>query len=137
MRKLLLACFLIAMTTVILEAASKAHLYNLNTGEVIVFEYKNKWWMGHGPIKGTLPTGEKLEGEFSTVPASETSWGNIWSQGVSAGVTTTKISNAQRGSAIVSGGGIVIQCEYIVSALSAHGHGYCTDNHEGKYKIMF
>jgi hypothetical protein len=118
-------------------AASKARLYNLDNGAVAVLEYKNKWWMGHGPISGTLPTGEIVQGEFSTVPASDTAWGTIYGQGTSAGVTTTRISNAQRGSAVVSGQGIVIQCEYIVSALSAHGSGYCTDNHQGKYKIMF
>jgi len=137
MKLLAASLILVSALPLSLEAASKGRLYNLTTGDVIVFEYKNKWWSGHGPIKGTLPGGEKLEGEFTTVPASDSAWGTIWGQGVTAGVTTTRISNAQPGSAIVSGSGIVIQCEYIVSALSAHGHGYCTDNHNATYKLMF
>ena len=137
MRRLAAVLVAVSLTSTAAVAASKARLYNLDTGAVTVFEYKNKWWMGQGPISGTLPDGGKVEGEFSTVPASDTAWGTIYGQGTSAGVTTTRVSNAQRGSAVVSGQGIVIQCEYIVSALSAHGSGYCTDNHEGKYKIMF
>ena len=83
-RKTIFATFLIAVVAIplSLEAASKVRLYDLSTGEVAVLEYKNKWWMGHGPITGALAGGEKLQGEFTTVPASDSAWGTIYGQGV-------------------------------------------------------
>jgi hypothetical protein len=117
-------------------AASKARLYNLSTGEVAVAEFHNKWQRGHGDIKVTLG-GQNLQGEFSTVANSESSWGSIYGQGVSAGLFSTHIAGAQRGEAIASGSGTVLRCEYMVSGLTMHGHGYCTDNHDGKYQVMF
>ena len=69
-RKTIFATFLIAVVAIplSLEAASKGRLYNLSTGEVAVLEYRNKWWMGHGPITGTVPGGEKLQGNSQLYP---------------------------------------------------------------------
>ena len=117
--------------------AAKVRLYDLKTGTVSVLEYKNRWLMGHGPIKGTLATGQNVKGEFTTVPRSDTAWGAIYSGGTSASGLRTSISNDQRGSAVVSGDGIVMECEYVVSALSGHGSGFCKDNQENRYKVMF
>ena len=117
--------------------AAKVKVYDLRTGKVSQLEYKNKWWSGHGPIKGTLATGQKVEGEFTTIPKSNTSWGSIYRAGDGVSGTATTVSNDQRGTAIITGDGIVMECEYQVSALSGHGSGYCKDNDGNRYKIMF
>jgi hypothetical protein len=89
MRKLTIIAIvaMFAAFSVPARAASKGKFYNLNTGEVTVFQYKNRWGMGHGPINATLAGGEQLQGEFSTVPASDSAWGAIYGLGVAAGVT--------------------------------------------------
>lgn len=131
------ALFLMAFGVTGIATASKARLYDVTTGAVSVLEYKNKWWSGHGPIRGKLSTGETVEGEFTTVPKSDTTWGTIYYGRGAVSGGSTRMSNAQRGSAIVTGGGMVIQCEYVVSALSGHGSGACQDNHGKLYRIMF
>src|SRR2546422_7065403 len=98
-------------------SAAKVRVYDLKTGKVSQLEYKNKWWSGHGPIKGTLATGQKVEGEFTTISKSDTSWGSIYRAGDGVSGTLTTISNDQRGSAIITGDGVVMECEYQVSAL--------------------
>ena len=96
-------------------AWTKARLYDLDSGTIATLEYSNKWWTGHGTIRGVL-AGEFITGEFSTI------------------ATRTDV---QQGSATLSGKGIVIDCEYSISTLNQHGSGTCTDNHGRRYRLTF
>jgi len=117
--------------------AAKARIYDLQSGKVSVLQFKNRRLMGHGPIRGTLTNGVKVEGEFTTVPRSESSWGIIYGGGASSAGISTMISNEQRGTAVVSGEGVLIECEYrkrpdwrrrvIVKASLRIGIGSCSD----------
>jgi hypothetical protein len=103
-------------------AAGKVRLYNLKTGEMTQLEYNNGVFRGHGPIHGVMPNGIKISGEFVTV-------------GSGAGDPT-----AQRGSAILTGEGFTLECEYVARPgvwLSSHGTGSCTDSQGTRYRMIF
>jgi len=61
--------------------AASARVYDLETGAISVLQYKNAWHRGRGTIKGTLKTGQAVEGEFVTVPSSSIGRGSIYSSG--------------------------------------------------------
>lgn len=111
-------------------------LYNLETGAttIVTFSYSGS---GHGHLTGTLPSGEVMKGEYTTVADAAYGWGSIYGAGGSATASTGAVSGKQYGTAVATGDkGTVINCEY-VTGMSLHGSGACKDNHGGKYKLMF
>ncbi|HJY07061.1 MAG TPA: hypothetical protein VJ323_12150 [Bryobacteraceae bacterium] len=116
---------------------AKARLYDMKSGDVFTANFSGKWrGTGHGKISLTLH-GKKLAGEYATVPNGTSSWGSIYSSSGFASGSATAISARQRGSAIASGDGEVLECEYIVSGFSSHGSGACRDKEGNFYKLMF
>lgn len=115
-----------------------ARLYNLATGEVFSIVYKKK------RITGTMPSGEKLNGEYSTIQGGSVTWGNIYASVYGSGGSATgsstgiavNLDTQARGSAIATGDrGTIIECEYIAGTDA--GAGACKDNRGNKYKLMF
>lgn len=125
------------------ELARTGALYNLKTGERVVFTYSAK------TLTGTFANGEVLTGDYATVVEGSNSWGSIYRRGVTNnnnGERTDSYSrtesreahreNAARGTAIATGDkGTILECEYITTETA--GSGYCEDNRGIRYKIMF
>jgi hypothetical protein len=121
------------------QAAAKARLYNLRTGEVTQIEYKNGFFRGHGPMWGVMPDGRKIKGEFTTVGYGSSTWGKIYSEDGGVSVDAGD-ANAQRGSAVLIGDGFTLECEYLTRPgawLSSHGTGSCRDNQGTRYRLIF
>jgi hypothetical protein len=130
------ASFLLVVILVLSGCTEHGRLYNLDTGAttVISFSYSGS---GHGKLSGTLPSGELMKGEYTTVANAAYGWGSIYSSTGSASASAVTVSGRQYGSAIATGDkGTVVECEY-VTGMSVHGSGACKDNHGGKYKLMF
>jgi len=51
--------------------------------------------------------------------------------------TGGSLSARQEGQAIATGEGEVVECEYVVSAWTAHGSGACKDREGNLHKLMF
>ena len=120
-----------------LDGKSKARIYDLKTGEVFTAQFTGKWGgTGHGKITLDL-RGKKLVGEYSTVPHGATGWGTILTAAGMATASGGAVSARQEGQAIATGDGEVVQCEYVVSAWTAHGSGACKDQEGNLYKLMF
>ncbi len=132
-----LAPLLLLLTTVFLSGCTlHGRLYNLETGAttIVTFSYSGS---GHGHLTGTLPSGEVMKGEYTTMADAAYGWGSIYGTGGSATASTGTVSGKQYGTAVATGDkGTVINCEY-VTGMSLHGSGACKDNHGGKYKLMF
>ncbi len=141
MRKLILIMAAVALA----GCTGKGRLYNLTTGEVTELKYKYGL-SGHGRILGQFASGEKLSGEYTTVPKGAVSWGivygsvraaNISAFGSSTSTAMTSDSD-QPGTAIITGNhGAILECEYVTSAMSGHGHGGCRDKSGTLYRMMF
>jgi len=123
--------------------AAKAHLYNLKTGEVL--EMKFNRWTSNRKITMTLANGTVLTGEYSTVPDGAVAWGTIygsvWGTSGYASGSGNRIGVSRRGlqhgAAVLAGGGVTFDCEYVSSALNGHGTGACRDNSGQDWKLMF
>jgi hypothetical protein len=128
--------FLLLLIIFLSSCSLHGRLYNLETGAetIVTFSYSGS---GHGRLTGTLPSGEVMKGEYTTVADAAYSWGSIYGSGGSATASTSTVSGKQYGTAIATGDkGTLIECEY-VTGMSVHGSGFCKDNHGGKYKLMF
>ncbi len=65
------------------------------------------------------PGGVKYRGEFTTVGFQD---------------------GAQRGTAVLTGNGLTIECEYLARPggfIGSHGTGACKDNEGTRYKLIF
>ena len=98
-----------------LAFGSSARLYDLDTGKMVTLEFKGQAMAqpfgGHGEASGTVG-GKKVSGEYQTTNDGPGLHGNI----------------------IMIGDGIVLDCEYSVTA--GHGSGSCTDNQKKRYRLM-
>ena len=143
--RILRLVFLLFLLLVSPACTRWGRLYNLTTGEVTTMEYSYSG-SGRGKIRGVLPSGEKLQGEYVTIAGGRTDWGMIYASVYGAGgstsgsgtVLSSQMESKQRGTAIATGDkGTIIQCEYITSAWSGAGSGACKDNKGVLYKLMF
>jgi hypothetical protein len=126
-RYLALAALLLAPCSAFCK--SKARLYNLQTGEVTSLEYKR------GKIWGTFTNGEKLAGEYSVLQDGAIAWGSLFNGPSSATSLGFATSNTMKGTAIMTGDGLVIECEFLTSG--SHGSGACRDQAGNLFKLMF
>jgi len=117
--------------------AASARLYDLKNGTVTPLKYSRGWGSGHGKINGVLPSGQQISGEYNTTDNSKTAWGSIYAAGSSAFGSLGTIPGSQHGTAVMVGDGDSLQCEYVVNAWSGHGSGFCKDNQEQIFKLMF
>jgi hypothetical protein len=122
------------------EVERTGTIYNLTSGERIVFTYANKM------MTATLASGERLTGDYATIAEGSDSWGEIYNRGTTQSGAQWNSSNTSsrssqreasaRGTAIATGDkGTIIQCEYVTTQTS--GTGFCEDNHGVRYKLMF
>ena len=106
MRYMLISVFLLASTAY----AGTGHIYNLSDGSVTTLKF-SRWRGDHGPLKGTMPSGEVLKGEYSISRGGGASWGSIYgsvytpagSASGNASGTRIGISLQGQGSAILTG----------------------------------
>lgn len=134
---------IVAIVLLICGCTTNARLYNLDTGEMTPL-VAHRGAGSHGTIEGHFKSGETVKGEYQVVTQGIIGWGSVYSS-VSSGTTTasgsataTSIGIGKReGAAMLVGDqGMVLQCEFIMG-LETHGTGYCKDNRNGKYRLMF
>jgi hypothetical protein len=127
-------CTLLLLGFLFSGCAMQARLYDLDAGSVLQATYMGG--LGRGSITIHHPEGE-CRGEFSTVVGG--SWGQIYatgSGGAYASGTSMGMSLANRGAAVATcPGGRTIECEYVASMGS--GNGFCRDNRNTRYRLMF
>jgi hypothetical protein len=112
-------------------AGCAGRLYNLKSGEVTPLKCHS-----HRKVTGTMPSREKLSGEYVTMVNSAVGWGSVYSTVYSASGVSVGVSGKNQGSAIMTGDkGTILNCEYISSG--DHGSGACQDKRGTKYKLMF
>jgi hypothetical protein len=127
--------FLASLLSAPAWAGCTARLYNLDTGAITSLKCSSRH-RATGTIAGTLPSGEKLSGEYVTVVNAAVGWGSIYSGVYSASGTSVAVSGKNQGTVIMTGDkGTILNCEYISSG--GHGTGACEDKHDTKYKLMF
>lgn len=136
MRRLLI-CFVFLVPTMI--CAATAHLYNLETGQVLKLKY-GRWRPGR-KVSLKFPSGEMMYGEYSTVTNGSVAWGSVYSSVMGASAsgsgTAVAVGGMQRGAAVLVGGGEIFDCEYVSSPLSVHGTGGCRDKEDQLWRLMF
>jgi hypothetical protein len=113
-RKCVKMSILLGTICPILAYGGKAKLYDLDSGKAVTLEFKNHFWTGKGSIKGTLADGTEVSGEFRTLAGGA----------------------EQHGSAVLTGHGTTLDCDYSVGS-GNHGVGECRDNHGKRYKLIF
>lgn len=139
MKRIAVLCLLLSLCA----CTTNARLYNLDTGEMTpLVAHRERG--SHGTIEGRFKSGESVKGEYQVVTQGTVGWGSVYTS-VSSGTSTasgsgtaTSIGIGKREGAIMMVGdqGLVLQCEFIMG-LEAHGTGYCKDNHNGKYRLLF
>lgn len=111
-------------------------LHNTQSGEVIRGEYGERP-APTGSFAVTLPSGERLEGEYSIARGGGVQWGSIYTtvygQGTissgSAVGSTVSIGGRSPGIAVASGPqGTVVECEFVTDAFESNMIGACRDN---------
>jgi len=119
---------------------------------VLIGEYVNRG-TGSGPLTVRLPNGEVLQGEYSGLNTSTTSFGSIYSQvssvseGATGGTVMSGTGTASGSVTTVKGakGGVVslfgnrgtsMQCEYVFGPHSS-GSGACRSNSGALYRLYF
>ena len=135
---------IVALIAAPIFAKAKGHLYRLDTHQVIPVEFTRSAFKANGKIWITLPSGEKLAGEYSVVREGASGWGSVYSTAVGGGYIVTGTSNAYSGWAAHSAQGTAIlsgdnnksmTCEFIVGSI--HGSGGCQDQDGNRYKLLF
>ena len=133
--------------------ASTARCYNLKDGKIVTAIFYNLRFE-HGKIAGTMPDGEKLEGEFTVVQHSSfrprqpvqvppmqiprehmeknepVDWSVEYGFGQEAGAVPV-------GTAILIGNhGTVLEVVlYTINTTYGYGDGFCKDNNGNRYRI--
>jgi hypothetical protein len=129
---------LFSTITISTAFAGDVHVYDLANGAMSVMKY-SRHGSSKGTLKGPLPSGETVSGEYVTVSNAAVGWGSVYSSASGASVSGISIAAAGRryGSAILTNEQhTVVNCEYVVGS-NNHGTGGCEDNHGNKYKLMF
>jgi hypothetical protein len=122
-----------------------ARLYDLDSATVLQATFKSSG-SGKGPVSITTPSGGICAGKYVTVAGGSIGWGTVFGTVYGANGTTTttgtvmtaNVEDNQKGSAVAScSDGVVFECEYVTSAMSAAGYGACKDNRSRRYRLMF
>ena len=125
--------------------ATTARLYDLDGGSVIRTTFTNLG-VGHGRIVGTMPDGEPLEGEYSTLSNMRASAKTARAQGLVAGQYSWASAQGfsfdtpgvQYGAAVLSGRDkTVVEIVYVVDPWTSHGTGVGRDNKGRRYRVQF
>jgi hypothetical protein len=137
----LATCLLLAFCA---GCASTARLYNLDTGAIIHATFEN-YGTGQGKILATAEDGKTLQGEYSTISGASFSTGSGFASAAGTGGYAWASAQGfsfnqpgqQYGSAVVAGGGLVIEIIYAVEPWTSHGNGVGKDNKGGRYRRQF
>ena len=124
------------LSALVVGCGGSLHLYNLRTGNMGNLRYSHGVDGSRGTISGSL-SGEAFSGEYSVVTNAAIGWGSIY--GTAGNATATSIAIGRRfGSAVLTGDKqTVLDCEFVLNGLSAHGAGACKDNHGDSYRMLF
>ena len=114
------------------------HLYHMQNGERSTLKYHYGSNGSRGSMDGTLADGEMFAGEYSLVTNAVVGWGSIYGTGGTASGTAIAAGGRRYGAAVLTGNKqTVLDCEFTVSALSAHGTGMCKSNNGNTYRMLF
>lgn len=122
---------LVAPVTLFCGCTYNARVYDLADGTQLQAQFKYTG-SGAGPIWFIRPDGIRCTGEYRTIAGAE-AWGAIFGTAPASGAFAP-----QRGSAVLTcPSGQSFDCEYITSAVSVSGYGYCRDNAGHRWKLVF
>jgi hypothetical protein len=110
----------------------EAKLYRMPTGDVFTARYHLDG-RGKGQMQIDLSAPQVLSGESVPVKNGDGRWGQLFR----AVGDPVKLNGLQRGLIFAEGGGMSIQCEYVTTASVAGGYGFCKDNHDAMYRLLF
>jgi hypothetical protein len=120
----------------LLAITRKVRIYNEQTGTKMEIAFKFGWNSTHGKIVGTAPSGKPFDAEYS-IGGGAVGWGQIYSAGTSAAITTMSIGDRRGSLFAADGNGFVIHCEFVTNASTTHGSGACKDNQDKLYQLLF
>jgi hypothetical protein len=140
--KVIQALLLTALLVSPAFSKAKGTLYRLDTRTAIPFEFTRSIFKTTGKIWLTLD-GDKMEGQYTVVRGGASGWGSVYSSVVGGGqvasgsghVFSNWTSDTAQGSAILTGGGKMLTCEFLVGSI--HGMGGCQDQDGHLYKLLF
>jgi hypothetical protein len=122
------------------------HLYPLaGTGGVVSMDMLGHG-QGFGTLNATLPSGERLQGEYSIVFNSSVSFGSVFASVYgggeigSANAMTTGFAMSGEGygsASLVGDKGTSIQCEFKNNNLTGHGYGACKRADGEIYRMIY
>lgn len=128
----------IVLVMVVTGCGGDIHLYNLQTGAQSIFKYHYGANGTRGTISGSLTDGETFAGEYSLVTNAAVGWGSIYGTGGTASGTAVAVGGRRYGAAVLTGSKqTVLDCEFTVGALNAHGTGMCKTNSGTTYRMLF
>jgi hypothetical protein len=110
----------------------EAKLYRMPTGDVFTARYRIDR-KGKGQMEIDLSAPQVLSGESVPVKNGDGRWGQLFR----AVGDPVKLNGLQRGLIFAEGGGKSIQCEYVTTATQAGGYGFCKDNGDTMYRLLF
>lgn len=138
MRKVALLT-LVALLASAKDKGSKAHVYNIKTGEMLEGRITGKH-SGHGEVFFDNDK-RHLRGEWSVVQPGDYTWGNVFAMSgtntAAGNVYAEHRSMVLRGRASIAGDGLYIRCEFVSGGMHGHGHGACQDNEGNSYDLIF
>ncbi len=143
-----LLVFLTISSLIFLSCSKQARMYPVNdiasqTG-VLKAKYIDSG-SGGGKISLTMPDGEILKGEYTTVDQSVVGFGSIYKSvyvsGDALGTGSTpavSISGSHSGMVAMFGNrGTMMQCEYYVGGWAGNGKGACKSSSGAIYRLHF
>jgi len=121
---------------------AKGTLYRLDTRTATPFEFTRSIFKTTGKIWANLD-GTQMEGQYIVVRGGASGWGTVYSSVVGGGRIVTGsgqtlsswTSDTAQGSAILTGVGKMLTCEFLVG--STHGMGGCRDQDGHRYRLLF
>ncbi len=87
--------------------AGTGHIYNLSDGGITIVKY-SRWHGDHGPATATMPSGEKLKGEYSVTRGGSASWGSIYASVYGPGGSATATGSGSGLAVSIRGQGTLI-----------------------------
>lgn len=128
----------IVLAVIFTGCSGDIHLYDLQTGAKSAFKYHYKANGSRGTMNGSLADGESFIGEYSLVTNAVVGWGSIYGAGGTASGTAIATGGTRYGAAVLTGSKqTVLECEFTVGGLSAHGTGTCKTNRGDTFRMMF
>lgn len=135
---------IIAVTAMLAGCATTANFYPINPQAEklgLLHATLHEGMLGAGTMTMTLPSGEVLKGQFSTVNGPSTAFGSGSASigGITGGGFGSMVASpgSRLGFAELMGNkGTTAQCEFEANPWS-HGSGLCKFSNGAEYRVMF